>query len=91
MEKIKEYLFNTANMGDNISEGYLKQTVKFLDTYKEDEAAALITENKLNLLDFARYIRNNYHDSICDAWARNSDGKLFFNAEDIYEEFLKTI
>ena len=31
VEKIKEYLFNTAESQDNITEEYLKQTIKFLN------------------------------------------------------------
>ena len=30
IEKIKEYLFNTENHPENISEEYLKQTIEFL-------------------------------------------------------------
>ena len=30
IEKIKEYLFNTENRPENISEEYLKQTIEFL-------------------------------------------------------------
>ena len=31
VEKVKEYLFNTAESQDNITEEYLKQTIKFLN------------------------------------------------------------
>ena len=30
IEKVKEYLFNTENHPENISEEYLKQTIEFL-------------------------------------------------------------
>lgn len=32
LELVKEYLFNTAKKNDNISETYLKQTIKFLES-----------------------------------------------------------
>lgn len=34
LKLIKEYLFNTAEIGKNIDENYLKQTVKFLNELK---------------------------------------------------------
>lgn len=35
IRKIEEYLFNTAEFGNNINEDYLKQTIRFLNNLKK--------------------------------------------------------
>ena len=40
IEKIKEYLFNTANAGDNINADYLKQTLRFINDIAQPAAVA---------------------------------------------------
>jgi hypothetical protein len=40
-------------------------------------------------IQFAEFIRHYFNDSHVDSWTRNADGKIFFDIEDVLQEFIQ--